>query len=193
MGLFSSLVSNQEPTKSQICGSVSALIECVIQEEGVEILIEGFFALKSNFDVSFIGGQSTGGINFIAKVSPAIHLQEFLSLYDIQSTKSFNSVTVDRLTFAIISEFDEQSSAFRQLQRIFPPRGENVVVAMSRQYLDACKRNDTAEKTRLVRQDNQIQIFVETYQWYAAARARADQLSDYFVNGKTDAFVRMKL
>lgn len=192
MGYFSSYMGGSKPTKYLIAGRVAALIKCVRKDVGVSGLIAGSIVLNSDFTVAFRYGGGTRDSNHRANVSLKVQLEKFLIDSKIQDRNTWlatgDAVIVDRLTYAVITEFEKQSSAFECLKEMFKPTGKFVFVGKSAQYLEAEKRHDQNEMECLLRQVGAIHYLMETYESMGEAKVRERQVAGTFVGGIVASF-----
>jgi hypothetical protein len=198
MGYFSAYLGGSKPTKYLVAGRVAALIACVIQDAKVSGLVAGSILLRSDSTVAFRGGSRGGGGQgasaVVANVALKVHCKKYLSDLEIPyshlSTAS-RAIMVDRLTYAVISEFEEQASGFAEFAEMFKPVGNYVFIGMSAQYRAASKNEDQSEMERLLSLEGETHYLMETYENMGGAKVREQQLAETFVGGVVDSFQLM--
>lgn len=196
MGIFSEIKSavgvKRKPTKMIVARRVAALIYGLKREFSTEQIAAGTIVLNKDFTVAFRGRESVVDyMNILAQVSPKDHLKKILPIRDELSLRQFaryfQGQFVDRLTWAVIEEFEDQSGVFNSLQSIFDPIGPYVFLGQSAQFLDACNKEDDEELARLLGQVGKNHVVMETYESIGEAQQRRDQMEGAF-SGAVAAF-----
>jgi hypothetical protein len=188
MGYLSSYFGGSKPTKYLIAGRISALIECVRNDVGMNGLMSGLIVLNNDFTVSFQNMDKNPDLRstVMALVSPKTQLKICLTDDEFNGLTILSRNTeVDRLTYAVITSFERQSQSFDNLEPIFKRTGGYVFLGMSALFRG---EKDAHEVVELLGQRSKSHYLMQTYESMGEAKERARKEEDAFAGGVVCAY-----
>lgn len=191
MGFFQAYLGGSNPTKYLTARRVIDLIMCVKRDVGISGLIAGRIVLKGDFTVAFCSRERYQDFEIHASVNLRVPLEKLLAESDMQDYKSWglcstpaeDPVITDRLTYAVITEFERQSPTFRQLPSIFKSTSDSVVLCWSAQFKDAKEREDRNAMESLLQQGGETHYLMEVHDTPGVAAVRLRKIANDFAGG----------
>ena len=187
MGFFSKTTGNSKLTKAVIPGRVAALMSCVIQDIGVTGLIAGSILLKSDCTVEFRSGNGPFRQLRNGFIAADVRLEKLLT--DAEYRNHGNSL-IDRLTCAVMSEFQKRGDGLIGYGDLFERRGQFVFQGVSAQYRDAEQRGDKDQMDQLLMRTGELHYLMETFESFGVAKEREFEMKEVFAGGVVNVYER---
>jgi len=193
MGYFSSITGKEKHTKYSIACRIAALIWCTREDIGMNAFLSGSIVLNGDWSVSFRGGGGRAGakdnINIVV-VAKLFELFKEDTLRFFLEPNVSRSLIEDRITFAVINEFEKKSNQFSSLSALFPPVGNYVFVGKSAKFRDVERLKNNYLLCQFFKQNSESCYLLESFTSMGLAKVREKEVeaSRDFSGGVVDSY-----